>query len=132
MLGVGGLSLPILLFVWVQSRVKRELALCDKVMANDYTSVRTLLRTGESPNIWCRTNNDAKGRHSPLTHRVLALVKATGPSKRTGVPFTYSDIRTRLYPAALAKAFPHRALTVQDLLNSAHEIRRDVDIDKIA
>ncbi len=42
------------------------------------------------------------------------LVKATGP--RTGQPgWTFSDIRTRLYPAAMALAFPDRALTFADL-----------------
>ena len=30
--------------------------------------------------------------------------------------WTYSDIRTRLYPAALAKAYPERALSFSDLL----------------
>lgn len=51
---------------------------------------------------------------------MTALVVATGEGR--GTPFTYSDIRTRLYPAALAKAFPTRALTAQDLLDTAREI----------
>lgn len=39
------------------------------------------------------------------TIQVSQLVEATGP--RAAQPtWTYSDIRTRLYPAALAKAFP--------------------------
>lgn len=43
------------------------------------------------------------------------LVFMTGPhSNRPG--WTFSDIRTRLYPAAMAEAFPDRALTSQDLL----------------
>jgi SpoVK/Ycf46/Vps4 family AAA+-type ATPase len=46
------------------------------------------------------------------------LVDATGP--KNGQPgWTYSDIRTRLYPAALAKAFPARALNSDDLIGAA-------------
>jgi AAA+ superfamily predicted ATPase len=42
------------------------------------------------------------------------LVTATGP--RAGQPgWTYSDIRTRLYPAALAKAYPDSALRFEHL-----------------
>jgi SpoVK/Ycf46/Vps4 family AAA+-type ATPase len=49
------------------------------------------------------------------------LVKATGP-KGDAPGWTYSDIRTRLYPVALARAFPDRGLTVDDLEASAAEI----------
>ncbi|MFZ6687661.1 AAA family ATPase [Undibacterium sp. SXout11W] len=53
---------------------------------------------------------------------LAALVKATG--SREGRPnWTYSDIRTRLYPAALARAFPNKPLTMTDLLNCANELR---------
>ena len=46
------------------------------------------------------------------------LVDATGPhDRRPG--WTYSDIRTRLYPAALAKAYPDRALGFEDLAGIA-------------
>jgi AAA+ superfamily predicted ATPase len=50
-----------------------------------------------------------------LTDKQLTeLVKATGP--HAGQPgWTFSDIRTRLYPAAMALAFPDRALTFADL-----------------
>ena len=42
------------------------------------------------------------------------LVTATGP--RPGLPgWTYSDIRTRLYPAALSKAYPRQRLAVRAL-----------------
>jgi len=50
------------------------------------------------------------------------LVAATGA--RSGQPgWTYSDIRTRLYPAALAKAFPSRALNADDLVTAASLLR---------
>lgn len=46
------------------------------------------------------------------------LVDVTGP--HDGRPgWTYSDIRTRLYPAALAKAYPDRALGFADLTGVA-------------
>ena len=49
------------------------------------------------------------------------LVKATGD--QDNVPdFTYSDIRTRLYPAALSRAYPKNALTVAHLVAAAEAI----------
>lgn len=42
------------------------------------------------------------------------LVAATGPRKQ-GPGWTFSDIRTRLYPAALARAYPNAALTFAHL-----------------
>ena len=46
------------------------------------------------------------------------LVEATGP--RAGHPtWTYSDIRTRLYPAALAKAYPQEPLRFDHLKSVA-------------
>lgn len=58
-----------------------------------------------------------------LTDReIKELVAATGPhNKQPG--WTFSDIRTRLYPAALAQAFPDRALTHRDLLDVANALR---------
>jgi len=58
-----------------------------------------------------------------LTDReIKELVAATGPrNKQPG--WTFSDIRTRLYPAALAQAFPDRALTHKDFLDVAHALR---------
>ncbi len=50
------------------------------------------------------------------------LVTVTGP--KPGQPgWTYSDIRTRLYPAALSKAFPSRALSADDLVGAASSLR---------
>lgn len=58
-----------------------------------------------------------------LTDReIKELVAATGP--RTKQPgWTFSDIRTRLYPAALARAYPGRALTHKDFLDVANFLR---------
>lgn len=50
------------------------------------------------------------------------LVGATGP--RDGLPaWTYSDIRTRLYPAALAKAYPKEALRFEHLYKTATTLK---------
>lgn len=38
------------------------------------------------------------------------------------VGFTYSDIRTRLLPEALARAFPDRRVTAEDLISAANAI----------
>ena len=37
--------------------------------------------------------------------------------------WTYSDIRTRLYPAELALAFPERELRFDDLRKAAAEVK---------
>jgi AAA+ superfamily predicted ATPase len=45
------------------------------------------------------------------------LVTLTGPDKAHKKPgFTFSDIRTRLIPEALAKAYPNRKITEDDLM----------------
>lgn len=49
------------------------------------------------------------------------LTQLTGTRERNP-PWTYSDIRTRLYPAALAKAYPDRALSFADLTAVASTI----------
>ena len=58
-----------------------------------------------------------------LTERqVTELVTATGPhGKRPG--WTFSDIRTRLYPAALAQAFPNHPLIFKHLHDAAMSLR---------
>ena len=51
-----------------------------------------------------------------------ALVAATGA--KNGQPtWTYSDIRTRLYPSALSRAFPDRPMTFDNLLSTANAMR---------
>lgn len=50
------------------------------------------------------------------------LVAATGPVNG-GPGWTYSDIRTRLYPAALASAFPSHALSFEHLKSAADSMR---------
>lgn len=49
------------------------------------------------------------------------LAKVTGATKDAPA-WTYSDFRTRLYPAALAMAFPDRAVSVNDFLTAASQL----------
>jgi SpoVK/Ycf46/Vps4 family AAA+-type ATPase len=50
------------------------------------------------------------------------LTAATAQRNKSTPPWTFSDIRTRLYPSALAKAFPDQPLTLHHLLEAAEEI----------
>lgn len=53
--------------------------------------------------------------------QISELVKLTGAHDKRPI-WTYSDVRTRWYPAALARAFPARALQFEDLLETAREL----------
>lgn len=53
--------------------------------------------------------------------QLKALVDATGPTKQAP-GWTYSDIRTRLYPAALARAYPEEPLGFEHLKAAAAAI----------
>jgi AAA+ superfamily predicted ATPase len=53
-------------------------------------------------------------------HDLKRLVAATGPDPESGrLGLTFSDIRTRLLPAAVAEAFPSHGLNVDVLLRAA-------------
>lgn len=54
--------------------------------------------------------------------QIGTLVRATGGGQGEP-PWTYSDIRTRLYPAALGAAFPNSPLTFRHLQEAAEAIR---------
>lgn len=64
---------------------------------------------------------DLEGLNLSLA-QIGELVRATG-AHQPHPSWTYSDIRTRLYPAALAKAYPDRALQFADLLSTATTIQ---------
>lgn len=53
---------------------------------------------------------------------IQSLVTATGSDQAPGTTFTYSDIRTRLYPAALAQVFPDAPLTLDVLIQTARTV----------
>ncbi len=53
---------------------------------------------------------------------IRELVRLTGP--RDGCPgFTFSDLRSRLLPDVLCRAFPARAIAGDDLIHAAKEVR---------
>jgi AAA+ superfamily predicted ATPase len=53
---------------------------------------------------------------------IRELVRLTGA--RDGQPgFTFSDLRSKLLPGALCRAFPNRALTAEDLVDAANDVR---------
>ncbi len=54
--------------------------------------------------------------------QIGSLVAATGPKGRTP-GWTYSDIRTRLYPAAIASVFPANPLKFEHLKAAAESMR---------
>lgn len=62
---------------------------------------------------------------------ISELVEATGFNKKRTASWTYSDIRLRLYPAALAIAFPDKKLEIRYLLDSANEIEPSPVMDDI-
>lgn len=51
------------------------------------------------------------------------LVEATGVQAAHKIPWTYSDIRSRLYPKALAQAYPDSPLTIDHLIDAARTLR---------
>ncbi len=58
------------------------------------------------------------------------LVRLTGPiDGRPG--FTFSDLRSRLLPNALCRAFPTRALGGDDLLQAAKEVRPSPSVQSL-
>ena len=63
---------------------------------------------------------DLEGLHLKPS-QVAELVQLTGPANGSP-PWTYSDVRTRLYPAALAAAFPERPLAFEDLRDAAQRL----------
>lgn len=50
------------------------------------------------------------------------LVKLTGSSSHHKLGYTYSDIRTRLLPEALAQAYPNRKITHADLIEAISRV----------
>ena len=65
-----------------------------------------------------------------LTTSQLDMLVAATSSGDIRPPWTYSDIRMRLYPAALARAFPDRALAFDDLYEVAQTLTPTPDMEK--
>ena len=60
---------------------------------------------------------DGLGLEQEVIDRLAAITGGSG-----GLGYTFSDLRTRLLPAAVAAAFPDRALTADDLIAAAGRI----------
>lgn len=56
------------------------------------------------------------------TDEIDQLVLLTGSSNPHGRPYTYSDIRTKIMPDALRRAFPKRKLSVDDFFEAIRAI----------
>lgn len=51
------------------------------------------------------------------------IVTLTGPNETDArLGLTFSDIRTRLLPEALSKAYPDRKISEEDLLAAVHSV----------
>lgn len=59
------------------------------------------------------------------------LVDATRPKGEPPIAWTYSDIRTRLYPNAVAKAFPKQPLKLSHLIDAARELKPSPAIEDL-
>jgi AAA+ superfamily predicted ATPase len=53
---------------------------------------------------------------------IKELVVLTGPNAKRKLGFTFSDLRTRLMPEALSKAFPERKIAEDDLRSAAQSL----------
>lgn len=58
---------------------------------------------------------------------LVNLTGADAPGNRIG--FTFSDLRTRLLPSALARAYPDRKLVAEDLLETARTLQPSPVLD---
>lgn len=60
---------------------------------------------------------------------VTEVVGLTGTDANEGLPFTYSDMRTRLLPEALLRAYPDRPMTADDLTAVAEQMQPSPSLD---
>ncbi len=63
-----------------------------------------------------RADTDGLGLSPQTIDEAVAL---TGPDANDGLGFTFSDLRTRLLPEAILRAYPDRPLADEDLLETA-------------
>jgi len=66
-----------------------------------------------------RADTEGLGISPQALEETVAL---TGPDANDGLGFTFSDLRTRLLPEALLRAYPDRPLTDEDLLETARQM----------
>lgn len=59
------------------------------------------------------------------------VVRLTGPNGPHGLTYTFSDIRTRLLPEALAQAYPTRKITAEDLVSALSKVAPSPSIERV-
>jgi len=59
------------------------------------------------------------------------VARLTGPKGQHGLTYTFSDIRTRLLPEALAQAYPARKITADDLIAAVSKVAPSPRIDGV-
>jgi SpoVK/Ycf46/Vps4 family AAA+-type ATPase len=97
-----------------------RLSVIDPALLRRAAIVEEFTRPGNDERL-ALLSNDLQG--TGITAAELnKLVSLTGP-KSDQPGWTYSDIRTRLYPTAMAKAFPSRAVCAADFLSAATLLR---------
>lgn len=74
-------------------------------------------------------NMDCNGLNLPSS-LIEELVNMTGSNNRHNLGYTFSDIRTRLLPDALAKAYPSRQISKEDLIQAVNKISPSPSINK--
>jgi AAA+ superfamily predicted ATPase len=67
-----------------------------------------------------RLECDGLGLSEASIRNIVTLTGPRGVSEAQG--FTFSDLRTRLLPEALARAFPNRKITADDLIGAARDL----------
>lgn len=71
---------------------------------------------------------DCYGLNLPL-ETIDELVRLTGSAGPHKLPYTFSDLRTRLLPEALALAFPTRPVSSEDLVSAVSKVAPTRPID---
>lgn len=73
-------------------------------------------------------NLDCEGLGIPSSV-IEELVKLTGPHGPNKIGYTFSDIRTRLLPEALGRAYPSRKIESADLIKAVSRVRPSPSIE---
>jgi AAA+ superfamily predicted ATPase len=68
------------------------------------------------------------GLHSSV---IDEIVKLTGPQGQHKLGYTFSDIRTRLLPEALAQAYPSRKINQSDLIDAIARVAPSPAVDNV-
>ena len=96
-------------------------AALDAAVVRRAARVETFSRPDEAERLaLLRMDLDGLGISDDTLHQLVKLTGASDAPPRPG--FTFSDLRSRLLPEALAHAFPDRRMEAGDLLHAAREL----------